>query len=90
MAQVEYLIGYEGTAFSFTGDVEKDMLSITSVHPMREDAVEAYLARAGVGWAVVRRLVAQGKLVAVKHSGHTFYLRKLRAECRQETENGVL
>ena len=90
MAQVEYLIGYEGTAFSFTGDVEKDMLSITSVHPMREDAVEAHLAPAGMGWAVVRRLVAQGKLVAVKHSGHTFYLRKLRAECRQETENGVL
>lgn len=29
----EYLIGYEGNAFSFTGDVEQDLLSITAVHP---------------------------------------------------------
>jgi wyosine [tRNA(Phe)-imidazoG37] synthetase (radical SAM superfamily) len=77
MEQVEYLIGYEGNAFAFTGNVERDLLSITSVHPMREDAVGEYLARAGVGWPVIRRLVAQGKLVEVEHRGHTFYLRKL-------------
>ncbi|MEA3312102.1 MAG: radical SAM protein, partial [candidate division WOR-3 bacterium] len=40
IANVEYLIGYEGNAFAFTGDFEDDILSITSVHPMREDAVE--------------------------------------------------
>lgn len=34
----EDLIGYEGNAFAFTGDVEEDLLSITAVHPMREDA----------------------------------------------------
>ena len=33
---VEYLIGYEGNAFAFTGNVEEDLLSVTSVHPMRE------------------------------------------------------
>ena len=33
--QVRYLIGYEGNAFAFTGDVEEDLLSITAVHPMR-------------------------------------------------------
>ena len=37
--RVEYLIGYEGNAFAFTGNVEEDLLSITAVHPMREDAV---------------------------------------------------
>jgi wyosine [tRNA(Phe)-imidazoG37] synthetase (radical SAM superfamily) len=52
--QVEYLIGYEGNAFAFTGDVEEDLLSITAVHPMREDAVSTLLARAGAGWAVGR------------------------------------
>ncbi|HNS52303.1 MAG TPA: radical SAM protein [Anaerolineae bacterium] len=83
--QVEYLIGYEGNDFSFTGDVERDLLSITSVHPMREDAVGEYLTRAGEGWPVVRRMVAQGKLTELEHGGHMFYLRTLRAEFRQET-----
>ena len=31
--RVEYLIGYEGNAFAFTGNVEEDLLGITSVHP---------------------------------------------------------
>ncbi|MEJ2738159.1 MAG: radical SAM protein, partial [Anaerolineae bacterium] len=61
--QVEYLIGYEGNAFAFTGDVEEDLLSITAVHPMREDAVRQFLARAGASWAVVQRLLAENHLV---------------------------
>jgi len=76
--QVEVLLGYEGNAFAFTGDVEADLLSITAVHPMREDAVDDYLARAGAAWPAVRRLVAQGELVEVEHGGHIFYLRKLK------------
>lgn len=80
MEQVEYLVGYEGNAFAFTGDAEQDLLSITSVHPMRQDAVDSYLARAGVGWPVVRRLVAQGKMVEIQYMGHAFYLRKLRPD----------
>jgi len=81
--QVEYLIGYEGNAFAFTGDVEQDLLSITSVHPMREDAVSDYLARADAGWAAVQRLVAEGQLVEARHLGHTFYLRKLKVPGRR-------
>ena len=34
---VEYLIGYEGNAFAWTGNVAEHVLRITSVHPMRED-----------------------------------------------------
>jgi wyosine [tRNA(Phe)-imidazoG37] synthetase (radical SAM superfamily) len=76
--RVETLTGYEGTAFAFTGDVERDLLAITAVHPMREDAVSDYLARAGSTWSVVQRLMAESKLVEVEHGGHTFYLRRLR------------
>jgi len=79
---VEYLVGYEGNAFAFTGHVEEDLLSITSVHPMREDAVDEFLARAGADWAVVHRLVGQDRLVETEYGGHRFYLRKLRV--RQE------
>jgi wyosine [tRNA(Phe)-imidazoG37] synthetase (radical SAM superfamily) len=74
---VEYLIGYEGNAFAFTGDVERDLLSITAVHPMRREAVSDFLARAGADWSLVRRLIAQGQLVETTYAGRSFYMRKL-------------
>jgi wyosine [tRNA(Phe)-imidazoG37] synthetase (radical SAM superfamily) len=74
---VEYLIGYEGNAFAFTGNVEEDLLSITSVHPMREDAVSEFLARAGADWAAVRNLIERGQLIEMAYEGHKFYMRKL-------------
>ncbi len=74
---VEVLIGYEGNAFASTGDVEEDLLSITAVHPMREDAIREFLARSDADWAVIRRLVADDRLVAAEYAGHRFYLRRL-------------
>jgi len=75
--RVEYLIGYEGNAFAVTGNVEEDLLSITSVHPMREEAVSEFLARAGADWAAVRRLIAQGQLLKTEYEGKRFYMRPL-------------
>jgi wyosine [tRNA(Phe)-imidazoG37] synthetase (radical SAM superfamily) len=72
---VEYLIGYEGNAFASTGDVQSDLLSITAVHPMREDAVQAFLERAGASWSAVRALVDQDALVETAYGDHTFYVR---------------
>jgi wyosine [tRNA(Phe)-imidazoG37] synthetase (radical SAM superfamily) len=73
---VEYLIGYEGNAFASTGDVEQDLLSITSVHPMREDAVSEFLKRAGADWSMVDGLLGQCQLVATEYAGRRFYLRR--------------
>lgn len=73
----EYLIGYEGNAFAFTGDVKEDLLSITSVHPMREDAVSELLNRANADWSLVSGLVSDGKLVELTYGGNRFYTRKL-------------
>jgi len=75
--QVECLIGYEGNAFAFTGEAEEDILSITSVHPMREDALKDFLGRANSGWSLIERLIKQGKLVESEYEGHKFYIRKL-------------
>jgi wyosine [tRNA(Phe)-imidazoG37] synthetase (radical SAM superfamily) len=77
--QVEYLIGYEGNAFACTGDVEKDLLAITAVHPMREDAVGAFLVQAGAEWRAVHRLLAEDQLVKVEYGAHNFYLKKFAA-----------
>ncbi len=73
--QVEYLIGYEGNAFAFTGNVEDDLLSITSVHPMRESAVSDFLKKAGTDWSLVDKLIDQRKLVETDFEGRKFYLR---------------
>jgi wyosine [tRNA(Phe)-imidazoG37] synthetase (radical SAM superfamily) len=76
--QVEYLIGYEGDAFAFTGNVENDLLSITSVHPMRESAVNDFLAKAGKDWTIVDRLISKSKIVETAYKGQKFYLRNLQ------------
>jgi wyosine [tRNA(Phe)-imidazoG37] synthetase (radical SAM superfamily) len=75
--QVEYLIGYEGNAFAFTGDVEEDLLGITAVHPMREEAISEFLTRAGADWSIVHRLVDGGQLVETGYDGQNFYMRRL-------------
>ncbi|MGQ9681476.1 MAG: TrmO family methyltransferase domain-containing protein [Anaerolineae bacterium] len=78
VAQVEYLIGYEGNAFASSGDVEQDLLSITAVHPMREEAVQDLLVRTGAGWDAVHSLIAEGRLVQLAYGGHKFFMRKLQ------------
>ena len=74
---VEYLIGYEGNAFAFTGHAERDILGITAVHPMREDAVREFLAKAKTDWSVVEKLVTQGQLIRTEYEGRHFYMRRL-------------
>jgi wyosine [tRNA(Phe)-imidazoG37] synthetase (radical SAM superfamily) len=74
----EYLIGYEGNAFAWTGNVEKDLLSITSVHPMREDAVQAFLTKAEANWRVIEQLLHGKKLRKLEYRGNTFYMRTLK------------
>jgi len=74
---VEYLIGYEGDAFAFTGNAERDLLSITAVHPMREEAVNELLIKAGKDWDLMQRLLTEGKLKQVDFSGAHFYVRCL-------------
>ncbi len=73
----EYLIGYEGNTFAFTGNVEEDILSITSVHPMRTEGVDEYLKKAKADWSNIDRLIKNKKLVEVEYNGKKFYSRKL-------------
>jgi len=74
---VEYLIGYEGNEFAYTGNVEEDILSISAVHPMREEAVRKLLSRSDTGWELINKLTAEGKLAEIEYMGQHFYLRKV-------------
>jgi wyosine [tRNA(Phe)-imidazoG37] synthetase (radical SAM superfamily) len=77
LSSVEYLIGYEGNAFAFTGKVEDDLLSITSVHPMREEAIIEFLKKANTDWRVIEKLIKDGSLMELEYQGRKFYMRKL-------------
>jgi wyosine [tRNA(Phe)-imidazoG37] synthetase (radical SAM superfamily) len=73
---VEYLIGYEGDAFASTGNIEEDLLSITAVHPMREEAVQALLRRTGEDTSVVADLVKRELILQTEYEGKKFYMRR--------------
>jgi wyosine [tRNA(Phe)-imidazoG37] synthetase (radical SAM superfamily) len=73
--RVELLTGYEGNAFSFSGNVHNDILNITAVHPMRQDAVYEILNKAGADWHLVEKMLKSGELVQSEFEGHTFFIR---------------
>jgi wyosine [tRNA(Phe)-imidazoG37] synthetase (radical SAM superfamily) len=73
---VEYLVRHEDNTFVSTGDAAKDLLAITGVHPMRREAVMAYLNRAGESWDLVEDLVAGQEMDVIPYKGETYYVRK--------------
>jgi wyosine [tRNA(Phe)-imidazoG37] synthetase (radical SAM superfamily) len=77
LRDVEYLIGYEGNAFASTGNFEEDILSITSVHPMREEGVKDLIRNDEANWDDVERLIDSNKLVELSYLDNLFYMRKI-------------
>lgn len=74
--KVELLTGYEGNAFASTGNFTEDVLSITAVHPMREDAVQQLLTKTNTDGTVLETLIKQQAIVKTIYNGNIFYLRK--------------
>jgi wyosine [tRNA(Phe)-imidazoG37] synthetase (radical SAM superfamily) len=77
LSDVAFNISYEGDDFQATDDVASDLLGITAVHPMREDAVFNFLRQAGSGKEMLESLVLKNKLVRIKYQSKTYYLRHL-------------
>jgi len=73
---LEYLTGYEGNAFASTGDAAEDVLSITAVHPMREEAVRELLAKNQADWRIVENLLSERKIMETEYEGKKFYIRR--------------
>ena len=76
LAAVEYLTGYEGNAFSSTGNLKEDILSITAVHPMREDAIEELLKRNNASFNLVHELLEKNLIRRTNYHGKNYYIRK--------------
>jgi wyosine [tRNA(Phe)-imidazoG37] synthetase (radical SAM superfamily) len=77
VVRAEYLIGYEGNEFASTGNPEDDILAITSVHPMREEAVNELLKKHGRDWKMIDRMVAEGKLIVLDYDGRRYVMRRI-------------
>jgi len=75
---VEYLVGYEGNIFASTGNIREDLLRVSAVHPLREEAVRELLSRNKAEWESVEKLLQREELAEVEYSGHKYYTRRWR------------
>lgn len=76
LPHVEYLTHHEDDNFGFTGNVEEDILNITSVHPMRRNAMNNLLNKAESDWEIVEKLISSNQLIETEYEGEQYYVRK--------------
>lgn len=76
IGHVECLFDYEGDDFTFSGNIEKDLLNIIAVHPMREEAVRKFLEKANRDWSFIQKMISKGLIVETEYKGNKFYTRK--------------
>ncbi len=77
---IEILTGIGGYNFGFTGKVENDILSTTSVHPMTEEQIKKLLEKSKEKWEVVDNLIKEGYLKEVEFDGRKYFLRNFTKE----------
>ena len=73
--EAEFLTGFEGTGTGYTGNFYEDVLNITAVHPLREDALMKLLQNDSTGYQVVEALISQRLIKSVSYGGNKYYIR---------------
>lgn len=79
----EFLFSGEGVDFTYLGEVESELLSIVSVHPMTKEAVEDFLNKADSNWQVIENLIKENKLKEVTYSGRMYYIKSFEKNHQQ-------
>ena len=69
----DLLFDAETDQFVSTGNLVEDILSITSVHPIRENPLKEMVTQAGAEWQIVEELVASNQLLCIPYRDDTFY-----------------
>lgn len=73
---VECITGDEQEeGFFFNEEIINDLLSIASVHPVREDIIEGLLKKRKADKSVVTDLIKQNRLKEIMYEGKKFYLK---------------
>jgi wyosine [tRNA(Phe)-imidazoG37] synthetase (radical SAM superfamily) len=78
LPSVELLTGHEVGQFAHTGDARTDLLAVTAVHPMREEAVRQLLRQDRADWSLVETLLREGLIESVDYRGERHFLRRVR------------
>jgi len=78
LKNVEYLIGYEGNEFVSLKNMREDILNITAVHPMREEAILELLKKGGESEKLLEEMLNKNELKKVEYNGHVYYLRSFK------------
>ncbi len=74
---VEMLITKEEGEFTISGDLQEDLLSIVSVHPIREEEINKMLIEKGSNFSLIDDLIKRGLIKKVEYNNENFYIRKL-------------
>lgn len=75
LTNAEFLFSVEGVDFTYLSEVESELLSIISVHPMTREAIEDFLIKADSQWSVIENLINENKLKEVSYSGRKYYIK---------------
>ena len=63
--------------FFFTTNIADDIISIASVHPIREDIIESLLNKRNASRSVISGLIDRGRLIEYTYEGKKFYKRNI-------------
>ena len=70
---VETLNYYEGDNFEYAGGLEREILNILSVHPMKKQAIKKLLEKENANWKLVKKLVDEKKINEIKYKDSFYY-----------------
>jgi len=73
---VDLLFESEVGDFVSTGNLVKDILGITAVHPLREEPLRAMVSMAGGTWQVVEDLLADGSVLSILYRNERYFFRR--------------
>ena len=83
---VDLLFEAEVGDFVSTGNLKDDILSITAVHPLREEALRDMVSASGGTWQVVEDLLAGGKISSIRYRDERYFLHHFKDIRRRNVE----
>lgn len=72
---VELLLGFEGTNYGHTGNIFEDIVNISTVHPIREDAMLEFIKKSGADPSILNDLLQSDYIKKVQYKSDTYYIR---------------
>lgn len=79
---VTLLIDFPIDNFPVTSHLEEEILSLTSVHPLRKQDMEHMIRKDKSEFSTIEKLIREDKLIQTEYQGDTFYIRKFSPQIR--------